>query len=138
MFNKNFFSQMRRSGMGPGISKAKLSQAMMEILLQLPKGTTRLKENIVANMGLMGQMSSARDINEAWNQTKKKAAKLYPDKFILDNRNALIWNDGYVEILDKKISPTNYKKLNEIANIENCTVNALISKLIKAYKKKNA
>ena len=117
--------------MSSGISKAKLSQAMLEILLQLPKGTTNLKDTIVANMGLVGHMSSSRDINEAWNQTKKNAAKLYPDKFALDNRNSLMWNDGSIEILDRNISTSNYKKLNQLANIENCSVNTLISKLIK-------
>ena len=138
MFDKRFFSQMRRSGMSSGISKAKLSQAMLEILLQLPKGTTNLKDTIVANMGLVGHMSSSRDINEAWNQTKKNAAKLYPDKFALDNRNSLMWNDGSIEILDKNISTSNYKKLNQLANIENCSVNTLISKLIKTYKRGKA
>lgn len=124
--------------MSSGISKAKLSQAMLEILLQLPKGTTNLKDTIVANMGLVGHMSSSRDINEAWNQTKKNAAKLYPDKFALDNRNSLMWNDGSIEILDKNISTSNYKKLNQLANIENCSVNTLISKLIKTYKRGKA
>ncbi len=45
------FAQMRRAGMGIGISKAKLSEAMLEILLQLPEGTTNLKEVIVAPAG---------------------------------------------------------------------------------------
>ena len=49
------------------LSKGKMSKIMLEILLQLPDGTTRLKETIVANMGLVSYMSSTRDINEAWN-----------------------------------------------------------------------
>ncbi|MCK4487630.1 MAG: hypothetical protein KAU38_12835 [Desulfobacterales bacterium] len=135
MFDKKMFGQMRRAGMGVGISKAKLSQAMLEILVQLPEGTTNLKETIVANMGLLGQMSATRDINEAWNQAKKKAAREYPDKFILDDRKILHWNDRSVKVLDKKITAANFKKLNDLADAENCSVNQIISKLIKNYRK---
>ena len=126
---------MSRAGFGPGISKAKLSQIMLEILLQLPKGTKNLKDNIVYNMGLTGQMSTTRDINEAWFQTKKKAAKLYPETFILDNRNSLNWNDSSKNVLDKDISLVNFKKLNKLAENENCNVNQLVSKIIKYYDK---
>ena len=136
MFDRKMFGQMRRSGMSIGLSKSKLTEAMLEILLQLPTGTTNLKETIISNMGLLGHMSATRDVNDAWNQTKKKAAKLYPDKFILDDRNSLHWNDGSVEVLDKKISTANFKKLNDLAADENCNVNQIITKLIKAYKKK--
>jgi hypothetical protein len=80
-------------------------------------------------------MSTARDLNAAWNETKQKAAKLYPDKFILDGRNVLHWNDGSVAVLDRKISSANYKKLNELADIEGCDVNAIASDLISFYKK---
>lgn len=135
MFSKKMFGEMRRAGLNAGMSKAKLSQAMLEILIQLPMGTTNLKETIVAHMGLLGQMSASRDINEAWNQTKKKAAKEYPEKFILDGRKVLIWNDGSVKILDKKISLANFKKLNELAERENCAVNQIVSKLIRYYQK---
>jgi len=135
MFDRKTFAQMRRAGMGIGTSKAKLSEAMLEILTQLPEGTTYLKDVVVANMGLLGQMSATRDINEAWNQAKKKAAKLYPEKFILDGRNAVHWNDGSVEVLDKKISTSNFKKLNALAEKEDCSVNTLVSRLIKSYEK---
>jgi len=121
--------------MGIGISKEKLSESMLQILMQLPEGTTNLKEVIVANMGLLSQMSATRDINEAWNKAKKKAVKLYPEKFILDGRKVLHWNDGSSEILDKKISTSNFQKLNAIADKEGCNVNTLISRLIKFYEK---
>lgn len=135
MFDRKTFAQMRRAGMGIGISKAKLSEAMLEILMQLPEGTTNLKDVVVANMGLLGQMSATRDINEAWNQAKKKAVKLHPEKFILDDRNVLYWNDGSIEVLDKKILTSNFKKLNTLAEKEGCNVNTLVSKLIKSYEK---
>ncbi len=138
MFSKKMFGEMRRAGMNVGLSKAKLSQAMLEILIQLPLGTTNLKETIVDNMGLLGQMSATRDINEAWNQTKKKAAKEYPEKFVLGDRGILHWNDGSKKVLDKKISTINFQTLNDLADIENCSVNKLISKLIKSYEKGKA
>jgi hypothetical protein len=135
MLSKKMFGEMRRAGMNVGLSKAKLSQAMLEILIQLPMGTTNLKETIVVHMGLLGQMSATRDINEAWNQTKKKAASEYPEKFMLDGRKVLHWNDGSIKVLDKKISSANFKKLNDLAEQENCAVNQIVSKLIRYYQK---
>ena len=69
------------------------------------------------------------------NETKKRAAKLYPEKYILDGRNVLHSNDGTVKILDKKISGKNFKTLNELAEQKQCGVDQLISKLITVYKK---
>ena len=135
MFNRKTFSEMRRAGMGVGVSKTKLARAMLEILIQLPEGATNLKETIVAHLGLLGQMSSTRDINAAWNDTKKRAAREYPEKFMLDGRKVLHWNDGSVKIIDKKISAANFKKLNELAERESCTVNQILSRLIKYYQK---
>ena len=117
------------------LSKGRLSKMMLDVLLELPFGAKNLKVNVTLRLGIIGQMSTSRDINAAWNETKKKAAKLYPDKFILDGRNVLHWNDGSVKVLDKKISSANYKKLNELADSENCNVNAMVSKLISFYKK---
>ncbi len=116
------------------ISKGRLSKMMLEILLQFPSGAKNLKENITLRLGLIGQMSATRDINAAWDETKNRAAKLYPDRFILDKRNVLQWNDGSVSVLDKKISSTNFKRLNELAETENCSVDALVAKLISHYK----
>ena len=117
------------------LSKNRLSKMMLDILLEFPFGATNLKDNITLRLGLIGQMTATRDINAAWNETKKKAAKLYPDKFMLDGRSVLHWNDGKVKVLDKKISSANYKKLNELADTENRNVNAIVSKLISYYKK---
>ena len=108
---------------------------MLDILFEFPFGAKNLKDNVTLRLGMVGQMSTTRDINAAWNETKKKAAKLYPDKFILDGRNVLQWNDGSVKVLDKKISSANYTKLNELADTEKCNVNAMVSELISYYKK---
>jgi len=117
------------------LSKGRLSKMMLEILPKFPSGTKNLKENVKLRLGLIGQMSTTRDINAAWNETRKKAANLYPEKFILDGRGVLHWNDGNIRILDKKISAANFKKLNDLADIEDCSVNSMVSKMISFYKK---
>jgi hypothetical protein len=117
------------------LSKSRLTKMMLERLLELPDGTKQLKENVTFRLGLVGQLSSTREISAAWNETKKKAAKLYPDRFILDGRGVLRWNDGIIKVLDKKISSANFKKLNELAETENCNVNSMVSKLISSFKK---
>jgi hypothetical protein len=116
------------------LSKGRMSKMMLDILLKLTPGTKSLKENIIVRLGLIGQMSATRDINAAWDETKRNAAKLYPDKFILDKRNVLQWNDGSFRVLDEKISSANFKRLNELAETENCSVDALVTKLIGNYK----
>jgi hypothetical protein len=117
------------------LSKGRLSRMMLERLLELPDGAKNLKENVTLRLGFIGQLSSTREISAAWNETKKKAAKLHPDRFILDNRDVLHWNDGRVKILDQNISSANFKQLNELANAENCNVNSMVSKLISYYRK---
>jgi len=117
------------------LSKNRITKMMLERLLELPDGTKNLKENVTLRIGMVGQLSSSREINAAWNEAKKKAAKLHPDKFILDGRGVLHWDDGSVKILDKKISSANFKKLNELAETESCNVNSMVSRLISAYKK---
>ncbi len=117
------------------LSKNRITKMMLERLLELPDGAKNLKENVTLRLGMVGQLSSSREISAAWNETKKKAAKLHPDKFILDGRGVLHWDDGSVKILDKKISSTNFKKLNELAETENCNVNSMVSRLISSYKK---
>ena len=117
------------------LSKNRITKMMLERLLELPDGAKNLKENVTLRLGMVGQLSSSREINAAWNETKKKAAKLHPDKFILDGRGVLHWDDGSVKILDKKISSSNFKKLNELAETESCNVNSMVSRLISSYKK---
>ena len=135
MFDRKTYAKMRRAGFDVGISKDKLAGAMLQVLLEIPFGTNNLKETVISHLGQVGQMAPTRDINEVWNQTKKKAAKLHPEKFILDDRNALQWHDPSRKPLDKRISPVHFDKLNTLAEAENCSVDALISKLIKTYEK---
>ena len=135
MFNKSFFGNMNRAGFGSPISKTKLSNIMLEILPQLEFGTKNSKDNVIYNMGFTGEMSTTRDLNEAWTLAKKKAAKEYPDMFVLNARNTLDWYDDSKKELDKNISLVNYKKLNKLAEIENSNVNQIVSKLIKCFEK---
>ena len=108
---------------------------MLEQLEQLPTGTDHLKDRVIYGLGTIAMMTVKRDLDAAWNDTKKKAVKQYPDKFILDGRNALQWNDGSIIVLDKKITPANFKKLNELADAEGINVNKMVTKLIGFYKK---
>jgi hypothetical protein len=136
MFSRKEFSRMKRAGF-PVISasKSKIAEVMLDILEQLPKGTKNLKKVVEQNLGMAAQTISSRDMNDLWDKTKRKAARQFPDKFYLDGRNALKWKETSEIELDKNISLTNYKKLNELANVENCSVNAMISKLIKGWGK---
>ncbi len=133
MFGRRGFLNMGLTG--SVVSQSKLCEMMLSILLQLPMGITKMKDIIVSNLGTIGAMTSTREIDKAWTQVKKMAAKQHPEKFILDTRNNLSWNDGTVKVSDKNISSVNFKKLNELAAQENCNVNAVVSKLIKAYKR---
>ena len=102
MMDKKFFSGMRKSGFNLGVSKSKITQMMFEILLQIPEGTQNLKDVIIQNLGYIGLSLKSREINDAWNSVKKRAAKEYPDKFILGERDVLLWNDGQNKIIEKK------------------------------------
>jgi hypothetical protein len=120
---------------GSGLSINKLANMMVDVLLRLPKGTTNLKEVCVDNLGFIGSMMTTRDVNAAWEQAKKIAARNYPSFFILDHRSALQWYDDSVKVLDKTISTANYKKLNELAEKEGGSVNEVVTRLIRNYKK---
>ncbi|MFK7983765.1 MAG: hypothetical protein AB8G86_27560 [Saprospiraceae bacterium] len=111
-----------------------LSQMMMEKLLTLPPKTTKLKEQVYTKLRGFLLLAANRNVIAAWKKTKKEAIKLYPDKFILDEKEVLHWNDG--SVLDKKISTTNFKKLNKLAKAEGVDVNKIVTKLINVYKKR--
>lgn len=117
------------------LSKGKLSNMMLERLLELPMGMPNIKDFTMAKMGNLIVFSTQKEIKEAWDETKKKALKQYPDKFIVDDKNTLHWNDGSIKVLDKKITAANFKRLNELAEIEGCSVNSMVTKLISFYQK---
>lgn len=117
------------------LSKGRIANMMLERLIELPVGTKNLKVNVTLRLGMVGQLSTSREINAAWNETKKRAAKLHPEKFILDGRGTLTWNDGSTKIFDKKISSSNLEKLNELADSHGCTVDSIVSRLVTFYRK---
>ena len=69
---RGYFAQVRRAGFGIGISAAKLTKALVEVLSQLPPQATLSKEVVAQHLGLLGQMSKTRDINAAWNSAKSR------------------------------------------------------------------
>jgi len=58
--------------------------------------------------------------------------------FILDGRNNLTWNDGTVKVIDKYISPANFKKPNELAIEKKCSQHVIITTFLEAYSKEAA
>jgi len=116
------------------LSKGRLANMMLDRLSGVSKGADNIKEIALSSLGNIRLFSSQREVNAAWDEMKKKAIKKYPEKFILDDRGVLRWNDGTVKKLDKKITLSNYKKLNALAEKEKISVDKMISKLIKNYK----
>ena len=52
-----FFAQVRRAGFDIGVSTAKLTQAMVEVLSQLPPDALLSKVVVVRHLGLLVRMS---------------------------------------------------------------------------------
>lgn len=51
------------------LSKGRLSKMMLDILLEFPSGATNLKDNVTLRLGMIGQMSTTRDIGyRMWNR----------------------------------------------------------------------
>ena len=117
------------------LSKGKLTKFMLTKVVNISSESNNIKEETIRVLGDMLRLSSKKEIDAAWNDVKKKAVKEYPEKFILDDRGVLKWNDGSIKNLDKKITLSTYRKLNVLAEKENCSVDKLIGKLIKLYNK---
>jgi hypothetical protein len=45
------------------LTKGRLSKMMLEKLLDFPLGAKNLKENVTLRLGMVGQLSSSREIN---------------------------------------------------------------------------
>ena len=132
----SFFTGMKRSGFDIGISTTKLSKMMVEVLQQLPRGTTKLKETVIAGMGLAGQMAKTRDLNLAWEKAKRQASQEHPEKFIRDGKT-LRWNTGEARPAKSSLSAAGQRKLSALANKEGLTADELLTRLISAYKASN-
>ena len=130
---RGYFAQVRRAGFDIGLSAGKLTQAMAEVLSQLPPGATPSKDVVVLHLGLLGQMTKTRDINAAWNSAKRQIAREYPDRFCLDGK-VLRWASDMEERPREKLSTTGHRKLAALAAREGITPDELLRRLISAWR----
>lgn len=128
-----YFAQIRRAGFGLGLSAAKLTKAMIEVLSQLPPGVTPSKEVVVQHLGMLGQMSKTRDVNAAWNSAKRQVVREHPGRFCLDGkvlRSASAMKDRPQE----KLSTVGHRKLAALATKEGMTPDELLGRLISSWR----
>jgi len=131
---RGYFAQVRRAGFGIGISAAKLTKAMVEVLSQLPHQATLSKEVVVQHLGLLGQMSKTRDINAAWNSAKRHIAREQPERFCLDGK-VLRWTSAIEDRPREKLSTAGHRKLAALAAKEGMTPDEFLSGLISSWRK---
>ena len=129
----SFFAGMRRSGFDIGVSNNKLSKIMLEVLYQLPTGMANLKGAVVAHMGMVGHMAKSRDLNAAWETTKRQAFREHPERFLLEGK-ILRWNTGQERPTSKRLSAPAQRKLAALATKEGLSADDLLSRLLASYK----
>jgi hypothetical protein len=127
---------MRRGGFDIGVSAGKLTQAMVEVLSQLPPEVTPSKEVVVQHLGLLGQMSKTRDINASWNSAKRQAVRDQPDRFCLDGK-VLRWASAMEDRPRQKLSTAGHRKLATLAAKEGMTPDEFLSRLISSWRSAN-
>ena len=130
---RGYFAQVRRAGFGIGISAAKLTKAMVEVLSQLPPQATLSKEVVAQHLGLLGQMSKTRDINAAWNSAKRQVAREHPERYCLDGK-VLRWASAMEDRPREKLSTAGHRKLAALAAKEGMTPDELLSRLISSWR----
>jgi hypothetical protein len=130
---RGYFAQVRRAGFGIGISAAKLTKALVEVLSQLPPQATLSKEVVAQHLCLLGQMSKTRDINAAWNSAKRQVAREHPERFCLDGK-VLRWASDTEDRPREKLSTAGHRKLAALAAKEGMTPDELLSRLICSWR----
>jgi len=133
---RGYFAQMRRGGFDIGVSAGKLTQAMVEVLSQLPPEVTPSKEVVVQHLGLLGQMSKTRDINASWNSAKRQVVRDQPDRFCLDGK-VLRWASAMEDRPRQKLSTAGHRKLAALAAKEGMTPDEFLSRLISSWRSAN-
>jgi len=131
---RDYFAQVRRAGFDIGVSSAKLTKAMVEVLLQLPPEATPSKDVVVQHLGLLGQMSKTRDINAAWNSAKRQVAREYPNKFCIEKK-VLRWASDMEDRPREKLSPAGHRKLAALAAKQGITPDEFLNRLISTWRK---
>lgn len=130
---RGYFAQVRRAGFDIGLSARKLTKAMVEVLSQSPPEATPSRDVVVQRLGLLGQMSTTRDINAAWNSAKRQIVREHPDRFCLDGK-VLRWAADMEKRPREKLSTTGHRKLAALATREGITPDELLSRLISAWR----
>ena len=130
---RGYFAQVRRAGFDIGLSTGKLTRAIVEILLQLPRGVAPSKEVVVRHLGLLGQMSKTRDLDAAWNSAKRQVAREHPDRFCLDGK-VLRRASGKEDRPRERLSTAGHRKLAALAAKEGMTQDELLGRLISAWR----
>jgi len=122
------------AGFDIGISTAKLTQAMVEVLSQLPPEATPSKEVVVRHLGLLGQIAKTRDVNAAWNSAKRQIVREQPDRFGLDGK-VLRWATALENRSRETLSTAGHRKLAILAAKEGITPDELLSRLISSWRR---
>ena len=129
-----YFAQVRRAGFDIGLSGGKLARAMVDVLLQLPPEAAPSKEVVVEHLGLLGQLSKTRDINAAWNSSKRQVVREHPDRFCLDGK-VLRPTSAMEDRPREKLSAAGHRKLANLAAKKGMTPDELLSRLISSWRR---
>jgi hypothetical protein len=129
-----YFAQVRRAGFGIGLSAAKLTRAMVEVIEQLSPETAPSKELVVHHLGLLGQMSRTRDLNAAWNGAKREVVREHPDWFCLDGKVLRRASDLEGRPREK-LSAAAHRKLAALATKAGMTPDELVGQMIAAWRR---
>lgn len=127
------FAQVRRAGFDIGLSAGKLTKAMADVLLRLPPEAAPSKELVVQRLGLLGQMSTSRDINADWNSAKRQVVRERPERFCLDGK-VLRRTTTMEDRPREKLSAAGHRKLRTLAAKEGMTPDELLGRLISSWR----
>ena len=130
---RSMFAQARRSGFDLGVSTAKLTRAMVDVLLQLPADALPSKDAVVQCLGMLGQMAKTRDINAAWDSAKRQVARDHPERFCLDGK-VLRRTEAVADRPREKLSAAGHRRLGTLAAKEGVSPDELLSRLIAAWR----
>ena len=131
---REYFAQVRRAGFAIGVPAAKLTKAMVEVLVQLPPEAVLSKEIVVQHIGLLGQMSRTRDVNAAWNGAKRAIVREHPDRFWLDGK-VLRRASGREGRPREKLSAAGHRRLEALATKEGMTPDELVGQMMAAWRR---
>lgn len=128
----NHFAEVRR--LGGGLSQGKLSRAMVEVMLQLPSDVAPSKEVVVQYLGLIGQVSTTRDINAAWTSAKKQVLRDYPGQYCLVGKALRRAPASGAGRATERLSAAGLRKLAALAAKEGVSPDEMLGELIAAWR----